>query len=110
MNCDRITVGRRPGTYTNALLTLIALLLGVALMQRAGPEEAGAGPGAAMAALEPPAGPGRGTGLISAADQRKIMISEIRRIGSRLERIESALSRGISVRVTELPRAAPEGK
>jgi hypothetical protein len=43
------------------------------------------------------------TAYVSAVEQRKTMISELRTITGRLERIESALSRGINVKVTSMP-------
>jgi hypothetical protein len=50
-----------------------------------------------------------GQGLLSAADQRKTMIDELRATNSRLERIEALLSKGLTVKVSEMP-AAKEAK
>jgi hypothetical protein len=44
-------------------------------------------------------------GLLSAADQRKTMIDELRATNSRLERIENLLSKGLTVKVSEMPAA-----
>lgn len=43
------------------------------------------------------------SGRISAAEQRKEMIQQLRSLATRMERIEASLSRGINVRVTEMP-------
>mgnify|MGYP007080195336 CR=1 FL=1 len=43
------------------------------------------------------------TGRVSAAEQRKEIILQLRGISTRLERLESALARGISVKVTDMP-------
>jgi len=41
--------------------------------------------------------------LVSAAEQRKVMISELRNVSARLERVETALKGSLSVKVTEMP-------
>lgn len=45
---------------------------------------------------------------ISAADQRKEMIGQLKNLSVRMERIESLLSRGINVKVTQMPAAPGE--
>lgn len=49
-------------------------------------------------------------GLLSAADQRKTIIDELRSLNSRMERVESLLSKGLTVKVSEMPtpRERPE--
>ncbi|HYF13499.1 MAG TPA: hypothetical protein VD971_00350 [Phycisphaerales bacterium] len=42
-------------------------------------------------------------GLVSAADQRKSMINELRELNARLERMESVMERGLNVKVTSMP-------
>jgi len=42
-------------------------------------------------------------GRISAAEQRKEMISVLKNLSTRLERLETSISRGISVKVTDMP-------
>ena len=42
-------------------------------------------------------------GRISAAEQRKEMITQLRNISARLEHLESTIAKGISVKVTQLP-------
>jgi hypothetical protein len=87
-------------TYTNAMLTVIAILLGVALLDRAAPE-----PVVARAHAQPGAmpAPDESTGLISAAEQRKIMIAELRQISTRLDKLDGAMSRVLNVKVVEMP-------
>lgn len=96
--------------YTNAMLTLIALFLAAGLVQREG--SAWSGSAAVAQVDEPPdgAGPGRTTGLVNAADQRKAIISDLKRILSRLEQIDAKLGRGLTVRVTEMPAGKGEAQ
>lgn len=42
-------------------------------------------------------------GRISAAEQRKQIIAELKSIQTRIEKLEGVLAKGISVRVTEMP-------
>jgi hypothetical protein len=89
---------RRTG-YTNGVLTVIAVLLGLNVAVNMGET-----PSVLPAAQAQPADPeGPDTGLISAAEQRKVMIAELRRLGARMERIEAKLNSGLSVKVTEMP-------
>ncbi len=87
-------------TYTNAMLTVIAILLGVAVLDRAATDpvvaRAHAQPGAATATDD-------STGLVSAAEQRKIMIAELRQISNRLDKLDGAMSRVLNVKVVEMP-------
>jgi hypothetical protein len=86
---------RRLG-YQNAALTAIAALLGLNLVN-------GGGITAPSAASAQPENEGMG-GLISAGEQRKVIIAELRGIGGRLDRIESKLAAGgVSVKVTDMP-------
>ncbi len=99
-------VNARPGqrAYTNVVLTAIAGLLGIiAVGQQQGglATSAQAQPQTFAQAPDEPT-----TGMVGAADQRKQMINELKSISGRLDRIESALNRGISVKVTELPAGA----
>jgi hypothetical protein len=85
---------RRIG-YQNAVLTGIALVLAVGLLDRGAP---GGLTEPATAAAQPEVG-----GLSNALEQRKQMISELRTLNSKLDRIEAALSKGLNVKVTEMP-------
>jgi hypothetical protein len=90
---------RRNG-YLNGVLTVIAVLLALLLADR---HLAGSSAGTALAAAPEDQPTGEGAGLISASEQRKQMIAELRRMAARLERIEARLGAGISVKVTEMP-------
>lgn len=87
-------------SYSNAALTVIALFLGVLAVDRF----TSAAP-AAVAQQRSASQPGEPTegGMISAQEQRKAMIAELRGMSQRLDRIESTLHKGISVKVTEMP-------
>lgn len=90
----------RKDGYRNGVLTVIALLLGVmALGQGAGPSPAGAQVSHAGADPTRP----EGGGLISAAEQRKMILSEMRAMRKQMDSIQSALGKGLSVKVTEMP-------
>ncbi|MCE7973806.1 MAG: hypothetical protein DYG92_05675 [Leptolyngbya sp. PLA1] len=96
------TTLRRPSPrlYTNAVLTVIAGVL--VLNWLATPSDivgrANAQPADDMEiATDDP------SGRISAAEQRKQMIQELRGLSARMERIEATLARGISVKVTDMP-------
>jgi hypothetical protein len=95
----------RRANYLSGILTVNAILLTALVADRLlGGEPHGLG-----AALSPaPAVAGQpdtseAGGLVSAADQRKVMIAELRKLGGRLEKIEAKLSSGISVKVTDMP-------
>jgi hypothetical protein len=97
---------RRNG-YQNAVLTLIAAFLGLGLVEKAGspalPES--------VANAQPSIDPDQG-GLSNKLEQGKQMINELHSIGLRMDRIESMLSRGVSVKVTEMPplKLPPEAR
>jgi len=84
--------------YTNTILTAIALLLGGVVLghfaQSGSPALSSAG------ASGPPA---KGGGFVSPADQRITMINELRNLGRKVESLEASLSKGINVRVTDMP-------
>lgn len=88
---------RRIG-YQNAVLTVIAGVLTLGLVERAG-QPSIAAPSAANAQ---PSGPEQG-GLMNAMEQRKTMIAELRAMNARLDRIESKLAGGLTVKVSEMP-------
>jgi len=82
--------------YQNACLTAIAVLLGLHLLQRD-----------STPVLESPASaqayPPEAGGLANALEQRKVMITELRNISMRLDRIEATLAKGMDVRVKDMP-------
>jgi uncharacterized protein HemX len=43
------------------------------------------------------------SGFVAAAEQRKMMLNELKQLGARMERIEAQLKAGINVKVTEMP-------
>ncbi len=47
--------------------------------------------------------PGDATERVTAADQRKVMIAELRSLNARMEHVESVLSKGLTVKVSEMP-------
>lgn len=112
MDYARRPVSPRRIGYQNAVLTLIAAILGLGLVERAGsptlPESA--------ANAQPASDPDQG-GLSNKLEQGKQIIGELHSISGRMDRIESLLTRGLSVKVTEMPplklppeaRARPEG-
>ena len=91
--------------YQNAVLSAIAVLLALGLIDRRSGGEATSLPSAH--AQQPDQG-----GMTNALEQRKIMIAELKNMTSRLERIESKLSAGINVKVTSMPAqpGSAEGK
>jgi hypothetical protein len=107
---------RSPNWYTNVALTAIAVLLGLHLIKGSGismvdSAQAQEGQRDKVTIVGGrPAGDDSGAGLISAAEQRKVMISELRSINDRLERVESALARGINVNVKTMPAGKEESK
>jgi hypothetical protein len=84
-------IGSGHGTYQNLLLTAIAVVLVLGLIDR------GAGPGS-EALAQPEMG-----GLSNALEQRKQIIAELRTLNARMERIESKLAAGLNVKVTDMP-------
>ncbi|MFN0133563.1 MAG: hypothetical protein ACKVW3_13675 [Phycisphaerales bacterium] len=95
--------------YQNAVLTLIALMVGVGLVER----QLTPGPlsGPASASAQGPGDPDQG-GLTNALEQRKIIIAELRTLNAKMERLESKLASGLSVKVTDMPplKLPPEAK
>lgn len=86
---------RRLG-YQNAALTAITILLGLNLVNGGGGVTT---PSSASAQPDSDTG-----GLISAGEQRKVMIAELKAMNGRLERIESKLAAGgVNVKVTDMP-------
>ena len=75
-------------TYTNAVLTAIAAFLGLLaidrFVDRAAPLES-------VAMAQPEDEPGGGA-LVSAAEQRKQIIAELRNLGKRLDKLEARLT------------------
>ena len=88
-------------TYTNIALTIIACLLGLLVIGGRGPLPTRDAQAQVGGSLEPVRMDDQG--MISAAEQRKMIIAELQTIASRMERVESHLAKGITVKVTEMP-------
>lgn len=99
--------------YTNGVLTAIAALLGLNFVGQAMDK----GQAVSVASAQPEQyrrdgaaarpeiqnnDPTEG-GMISAAEQRKIIIAELRNLGNRLASIEGKLGTGVNVTVTDMP-------
>ena len=93
--------------YTNLMLTVVAAMLALNLADRATSPGGSIASVATTAQAGPPGG-GPET-LVSAAQQRKMMISEIKSLSERVDRLDKALRAGISVKVTEMPKVRIEG-
>lgn len=89
----------RTSTYTNVVLTAIAGLLTLHVVAQF------TGPGAPALSVAHASGPDepRSGGMISAADQRKQIISELKGLAGRIDHLEGLLARGIEVKVTDMP-------
>lgn len=87
---------RRIG-YQNLMLTAIAAMLALGLVERGG-DEGSIGPAAAQAQPESDGG-----GLTNKLEQNKQIISELRLLNSKVDRIEARLAGGLSVKVTDMP-------
>jgi hypothetical protein len=85
---------RRVG-YQNAVLTIIAVLLGLSLLERQ--------TGTSVRPAQASAQPAFEGGMTSAIEQRKAMISELRSIGARLDRIDAKFKTGMDVNVKDMP-------
>lgn len=109
MDTPRHNSDRRVG-YLNVVLTAIAVLLTLLVL------DGHAARGVSAASSARAQGPGSddphasAQALVSASEQRKLMIAELRKIGTRMERIESKLTGVVSVKVTEMPSQKGDGK
>jgi hypothetical protein len=98
---NQATAVKNPArVYSNVVLTVIAGLLSVIALDARRPDSALVQSASAQSAGDPETG-----GLVSAADQRKQIIAELRTVSGRLEKIESVLRGEIKVKVTEMPES-----
>ncbi len=107
MNTKRVNPAQT--IRSNALVLLVAAMLGVMILDRM--EDRGVrGVGSVAHAASQPESTGS---LISAADQRKQIIAELRTISQRLASVEQRLAKPMQVRVIEMPvqkdKPAPSG-
>ena len=101
---------RSANWYTNLALTAIATLLGLHLL-KSGNVTLESSANAQVGVVGTSTGPqDNSEGLVSAAEQRKQIVNELQKVGDRLERIESALAKGINVKVTSMPATKPDSK
>jgi len=102
MPASRITTtntnsGRR---YLNGILTANAVLLGVLALN---------GAGLSLTSVsraeneQPRSNEADEGGRVSAAEQRKTMIAQLATLTQKVERLESLITRGVPVRVMEMP-------
>src|SRR5690606_16811220 len=93
----------RRRSYSNLMLTVIAGLLALSLVDRATSTEG------SIASVTAPAHAQNQPGeMVSAAQQRKMMIAEIKGLGERIDRLDKTMRSGINVKVTEMPRVRLE--
>jgi len=91
-------------SYTNGALTAIAVLLGVIALQNTGFTG-----GATVAHAGQPGVLAQGgddtdvNGRISAAEQRKQIIAELRTVQTKMDRLEQTLNKGLNVKVIDMP-------
>jgi hypothetical protein len=88
------------------MLTAIAALLALNLADRATTPGGSLAGVATQAHAGPPEG---GETLVSAAQQRKMMITELKSLSDRVDRLDKTVRAGISVKVTEMPKVRIEG-
>ncbi len=103
MNTAHPGAPRSRGGYLNLVLTANAVLLGLLLASQARPESAGT-PGLASAALAGPPEENELNARVSAAEQRKEMIAELRSMNQRLGALEGRFKGPLAVKVVEMPR------
>lgn len=93
-------------SYLNSVLTAIAVMLGLLVLAQYGtPSAAQSGVTTLTAAGGEPGdddGPGS-DGRVSAAEQRKTMIAELRTMSRKLDQVGEMLNKGLSVKVTQMP-------
>lgn len=93
-----------PRNATPILLGVIAALLGLNLVATVV-----VGPGALESrAVAQQGDDSNPTGFVAAAEQRKLMIAELKTLGARMERLEAAMKAGINVKVLSMPETASE--
>lgn len=98
MNTQR-HVARRPDPST-VLMAVIAVMLGYLVLDRVDARGVSGRGAAAVASGSQPDGQ---SGLISAADQRKQMIAELKLISQRIDAVERRLAKPLQVKVLEMP-------
>ena len=93
---DKQKPGLQSRHATRALLTLNAILL-IGLMAQWTPA-----PASAQRPGFPDSRPN--TGMVNPADQRREIITQLKSVSARLDRLNEKLSRPVEVKVVEMPR------
>lgn len=99
-NARTIGAPSKRGMYLNMALTANALLLGLLVV--GGPRAGESSPLESAANAAQPAD--ERSGLVSAAEQRKEMISELKNLSARVASMEKAIKGPIAVKVVEMPK------
>jgi len=103
-NHESSAARQSPGlSYTNGALTAIALLLGVVAFQNAGVSGVNTAHAQEPAPLALGGDDSDTSGRISAAEQRKQIIAELRTLQTKVERVEQIMNRGMNVKVVDMP-------
>lgn len=106
MNTQDQPAAVRPQSYLNLVLTVIAVMLGLLVLGQYGtPTAAQSGVTTTThAAGGPDADDGPGPdGRISAAEQRKVMIAELRTMSKKIDQMQDLMAKGLNVKVTQMP-------
>lgn len=104
MSNPPLTNPSRSLSYLNSVLTAIAVLLALLVLGQYGtPTSAQSGVVTTSAGGGPDEdGPGT-DGRVSAAEQRKTMIAELRSMSRKLDQMNDMMGKGLSVKVTQMP-------
>jgi hypothetical protein len=114
MNASSVAVASTtPGRSIRAAWTITAVALGLLVVDRLASPGDVLGPSLASAQVRSVSGGGGDSaaamqdepsdGRVNPAEQRKQMITELRSVNQRLDRIEALLARGVSVKVVDMP-------
>ncbi|MCK6477887.1 MAG: hypothetical protein L6Q35_13780 [Phycisphaerales bacterium] len=115
MNASSVAVASTtPGRSIRTAWTITAVALGLLVVDRLASPGDVLGPAPASAQVRSVSGGGGDSGAatmqdepsdgrVNPAEQRKQMISELRTVNQRLDRIEAMLARGVSVKVVDMP-------
>lgn len=96
----------RPNSYLNTVLTVIAVMLGLLVLSQYGTPSSAQSSVTTMTSAgggrDDDDGPGP-DGRVSAAEQRKMMIAELRAMSKKLDQTHELLAKGLNVKVTQMP-------
>lgn len=105
MNTQAQPVEARTHSYLNLALTVIAVMLGLLVLGQYGtPTSAQSGVSTATRSSGPEDDDGPGPdGRVSAAEQRKVMISQLRSMSKKIDQMQDLMAKGLNVKVTQMP-------